>query len=180
MSKCHFLCMRKGNATSPLAHPERWTTVIDVIRNAIGTVAALAAALLLTGGAQEAFRRLMPGLSDLLVVGLDVGTYVGFLAYAATFFLVGLFLRGWLRSRFPLIWLLLPVVGLWLLVHADIWFALRCHSAYSATCIMSYSLLIVPLVAGVSGFRLRPHSTSRIGQTDVSSAYNGRGSDKVP
>jgi hypothetical protein len=140
---------------------------MDVIRNAIGTVAAFAVALLLTGGAQEAFRRLLPGLSDLLYVGVDVGTYVGFLAYAAAFFLVGLFLRGWLRSRFRLMWLLLPVVGLWLWMHAGFWFMLKCNSAYLATCVMSYSLLVVPLVACVSGYGLRPHLTGRFRQPVV-------------
>lgn len=137
---------------------------MDVFRNAIGTVAALALALLLTGGAQEAFRRLLPGLSDLLYFGVDVGTYVGFLAYAAAFFLVGLFLRGWLRSRFRLMWLLLPVVGLWLWMHAGFWFMLKCNSGYLAICIMSYSLLVVPLVAGVSGYGLRPKLTGRFRQ----------------
>jgi hypothetical protein len=140
---------------------------MDVIRNAIGTVAALAGALLLTGGAQEAFRRLLPGLSDLRYFSVDVGTYVGFLAYAAAFFLVGLFLRGWLRSRFRLMWLLLPVVGLWLWMHAGFWFTLKCNSGYLATCIMRYSLLVVPLVAGVSGYGLRPHLTGRFRQTVV-------------
>lgn len=141
--------------------------MIDVIRNTIGTVAAFAAALLLTGGAQEAFRRLLPSVSDGLIFGVDVGTYVGFLAFALAFFLMGLFLRGWLRSRFPLIWLLLPVVGLWLWMHAGIWFMLKCNSAYVATCIMSYSLLIVPLVSGVSGYSLRPYLDIRYRRTVV-------------
>ena len=141
--------------------------MIDVIRNAIGTAVALAGALLLTGGVQEAFRRLLPGVSDLLFLGVDIGTYVGFFAYAAAFFMVGLFLRGWLRSRFPLVWVLLPVVGLWLWMHAGIWFMLKCNSAYLATCIMSYSLLIVPMAAGVVGYGLRSHLANRFRQTVV-------------
>lgn len=131
----------------------------NVFRNAIGTAAALAGALLLTGGAQEAFRQLWPEVSDLLFFGVDVGTYVGFLAYAAAFFMVGLFLHGWLRSRFPLIWLLLPVIGLWLWVHAGVWFMLKCNSAYLATCVMSYSLVVVPLIAGLSGYSTRSRLT---------------------
>ena len=130
--------------------------MIDTIRNLIGTVAAFAGALLVTGGVQEAFRRLWPEASGRFVFNIDLATYVALLLFAVTFFLVGYFLRGWIRSRFSLMWLLLPVFGLWLLMRGG-WYMLTCNPEFLAYCVLNYSLLVVPLAAAVIGYSVRPY-----------------------
>ena len=126
--------------------------MINVIRNLVGIVAASAAALLFSGGIQEAFRRLLPAASDRLILGVDIGTYLGFFLLGVSFFLIGLFVRRWIRSRVPLVCLVFPVVGLWLWVQSGFWFMLVCDVEFIAACAMIYSFLLIPLASGVAGY----------------------------
>jgi hypothetical protein len=135
--------------------------MLNVFRNLIGIIVAIAVAFLVTGGAQEAFRRLAPAASDHLILGVDIGTYIGFVLIGLSFLLVGLFVRRWIRSRVPLLWLILPVVGLWLWMHAGFWFLLTCSSQSVATCVLTYSLLLVPLSSGLVGYRVAPYFLSQ-------------------
>jgi hypothetical protein len=60
-----------------------------------------------------------------------------------------------------LLWLILAVVGVWLWMHAGCWFLLTCSSQSVATCVLTYSLLLVPLSSGLVGYRVAPYFVSQ-------------------
>ena len=81
----------------------------QVVRNALTAIAALASASIIAAALQRAFSLLWPALGARLVGVTDVGTYVGYASLAVSFFICGFIVPRWIRARFPLAWLQLPI-----------------------------------------------------------------------
>jgi len=112
----------------------------QVVRNALTAIAALAAALLIGAALQRAFSLLWPELAS-RVVGV-----------AVSFFLCGFIVPRWIRSRFALAWLQLPIAGVYAVAIIRAPRILDCLPRWWSECWLIHSLFIVPLVACAGGY----------------------------
>ena len=124
----------------------------QVARNALTAIAALASALIIGAALQRAFLLLWPALASRVVGVTDVGIYVGYASAALSFFVCGLIVPRWIRSRFPLAWLLLPIAGLYAVAIIRTPRILTCLPRWWSGCWLIHSLFIVPLVACACGY----------------------------
>jgi hypothetical protein len=122
------------------------------VRNALTALAALAAALIVGAALQRAFSLLWPALATRVVGVTDVGTYVGYASVAASFFICGFIAPRWIRSRFPLAWLQLPIAGVYAAAIIHTPRILDCLPRWWSGCWLIHSLFIVPLVACACGY----------------------------
>jgi hypothetical protein len=130
--------------------------VRQVVRNAVTAIAALAAALIIGAALQRAFSLLWPALAARVVGVTDVGTYVGYASVAVSFFTCGFIVPRWLRSRFPLAWLELPIAGVYAAAIIHTPRILDCLPRGWSGCWLIHSLFIVPLVACACGYFALP------------------------
>ena len=126
------------------------------MRNAVTAIAALAAALIIGAALQRAFSLLWPALAARVVGVTDVGTYVGYASVAVSFFTCGFIVPRWLRSRFPLAWLELPIAGVYAAAIIHTPRILDCLPRGWSGCWLIHSLFIVPLVACACGYFALP------------------------
>jgi hypothetical protein len=126
--------------------------VRQVVRNALTAIAALALALIVGAALQKAFSLLWPALATRVVGVADVGTYVGYASVAVCFFICGFIAPRWIRSRFPLAWLLLPIAVVYVAAIMRTPRILECLPRGWSGCWLIHSLFIVPLVACACGY----------------------------
>jgi hypothetical protein len=126
--------------------------VRQVVRNALTAIAALASALIVGATLQKAFSLLWPALATRVVGVADVGTYVGYASVAVCFFICGFIAPRWIRSRFPLAWLLLPIAVVYAAAIIRTPRILECLPRWWSGCWLIHSLFIVPLVACACGY----------------------------
>jgi len=124
----------------------------QVVRNALTAIAALAAAVIIGAALQRAFSLLSPALASRVVGVTDVGTYIGYASVAVSFFVCGFMVPRWIRSHFPLAWLLLPIVGVYGAAIIRAPRILDCLPRWWSGCWLIHSLFIVPLVACACGY----------------------------
>ena len=124
----------------------------QVMRNALTAIAALALALIVGAALQKAFSLLWPALATRVVGVADVGTYVGYASVAVCFFICGFITPRWIRSRFPLAWLLLPIAVVYAAAIIRAPRILECLPRGWSGCWLIHSLFIVPLVACACGY----------------------------
>jgi hypothetical protein len=124
----------------------------QVLRNALTAIAALASALIIGVALHRAFSVLWPALATRVVGVTDVGTYVGYASVAVSFFVCGFIVPRWIRSRFPLAWLLLPIACVYAAVIIRTPRILDCFPRWWSGCWLIHSLFIVPLVACACGY----------------------------
>jgi len=126
--------------------------VRQVVRNALTAIAALALASIIAAALQRAFCLLWPALAARVVGVTDVGTYVGYASVAVSFFSCGFIVPRWIRSRFPLAWLQLPIAGVYAVAIIRTPRILDCLPRGWSGCWLIHSLFIVPLVACACGY----------------------------
>jgi len=124
----------------------------QVVRNALTAIAALAAAVIIGAALQRAFSLLSPALASRVVGVTDVGTYIGYASVAVSFFVCGFMVPRWIRSHFPLAWLLLPIAGVYGAAIIRAPRILDCLPRWWSGCWLIHSLFIVPLVACACGY----------------------------
>ena len=124
----------------------------QVVRNALTASAALALALIVGAALQKAFPLLWPALATRVVGVTDIGTYVGYASVAVSFFICGFIFPRWIRSRFPLAWLLLPIAGVYAAAIIRAPRILDCLPRWWSGCWLIHSLFIVPVVACACGY----------------------------
>ena len=124
----------------------------QVVRNALTAIAALAAAVIIGAALQRAFCLLWPALAARVVGVTDVGTYVGYASVAVSFFVCGFIVPRWIKSRFPLAWLQLPIAGVYAVAIIRTPRILDCLPRGWSGCWLIHSLFIVPLVACACGY----------------------------
>ena len=124
----------------------------QVVRNALTAIAALASALIVGAALQRAFSLVWPGLASRVVGVTDVGTYIGYASVAVSFFSCGFIVPRWIRSRFPLAWLLLPIAVVYAAAIIRTPRILECLPRWWSGCWLIHSLFIVPLVACACGY----------------------------
>ena len=124
----------------------------QVVRNALTTLAALAAALIIGAAFARAFSLLWPALASRVVGATDVGTCIGYASLAVSFFVCGLVVPRWIRSRFALAWLELPIAGVYAVAIIRAPRILDCLPRWWSECWLIHSLFIVPLVACAGGY----------------------------
>ena len=124
----------------------------QVVRNALTAIAALASALIVGAALQKAFSLLWPALATRVVGVADAGTYVGYASVAVCFFICGFIAPRWIRSRFPLAWLLLPIAVVYAAAIIRTPRILECLPRWWSGCWLIHSLFIVPLLACACGY----------------------------
>jgi len=124
----------------------------QVVRNALTAIAALAAAVIIGAALQRAFSLLSPALASRVVGVTDVGTYIGYASVTVSFFVCGFMVPRWIRSHFPLAWLLLPIAGVYGAAIIRAPRILDCLPRWWSGCWLIHSLFIVPLVACACGY----------------------------
>jgi hypothetical protein len=124
----------------------------QVLRNALTAIAALASALIIGVALHTAFSLLWPALATRVVGVTDVGTYIGYASVAVSFFVCGFIAPRWIRSRFPLAWLQLPIAGVYAAAIIRTPRILDCFPRGWSGCWLIHSLFIVPLVACACGY----------------------------
>ena len=124
----------------------------QVVRNALTAIAALASALIIGAALQRAFSLVWPALASRVVGVTDVGTYIGYASVAVSFFVCGFMVPRWIRSHFPLAWLLLPIAGVYGAAIIRAPRILDCLPRWWSGCWLIHSLFIVPLVACACGY----------------------------
>jgi hypothetical protein len=122
------------------------------VRNALTAIAALASALIVGAALQKAFSLLLPALATRVVGVADLGTYVGYASVAVCFVVCGFIAPRWIRSRFPLAWLLLPIAVVYAAAIIRTPRILECLPRWWSGCWLIHSLFIVPLVACACGY----------------------------
>ena len=115
----------------------------QVVRNASTAIAALASALIVGAALQKAFSLLWPALATRVV---------GYASVAVCFFICGFIAPRWIRSRFPLAWLLLPIAVVYAAAIIRTPRILECLPRWWSGCWLIHSLFIVPLVACACGY----------------------------
>ena len=124
----------------------------QVVRNALTAIAALASALIIGAAPQRAFSLVWPALAGRVVGVTDVGTYIGYASVAVSFFVCGFIVPRWIKSRFPLAWLQLPIAGVYAVAIIRTPRILDCLPRGWSGCWLIHSLFIVPLVACACGY----------------------------
>jgi len=124
----------------------------QVVRNALTAIAGLASALIIGAALHRAFLLLWPALASRGVGVTDLGTYVGYASAAVSFFFSGFIVPRWIRSRFPLAWLQLPIAGVYAVAIIHTPRILDCLPRWWFGCWLIHSLFIVPLVACACGY----------------------------
>ena len=124
----------------------------QVVRNASTAIAALASALIVGAALQKTFSLLWPALATRVVGVADVGTCLGYASVAVCFFICGFIAPRWIRSRFPLAWLLLPIAVVYAAAIIRTPRILDCLPRWWSGCWLIHSLFIVPLVACACGY----------------------------
>jgi hypothetical protein len=124
----------------------------QVLRNALTAIAALASALIIGVALHRAFSLLWPALATRVVGIADVGTYIGYASVAVSFFVCGFTVPRWIRSRFSLAWLQLPIAGVYAAAIIRTPRILDCFPRWWSGCWLIHSLFIVPLVACACGY----------------------------
>src|SRR2546426_11204330 len=114
----------------------------QVVRNAFTAIAALTSALIVGAALQRAFLLLWPALASRVVGLTDVGIYAGYASAALSFFICGLIVPRWIRSRFPLAWLQLPIAGVYAVAIISTPRILACLPRWWSGCWLIHSLFI--------------------------------------
>jgi hypothetical protein len=136
--------------------------MINVLRDFVIGVGVLIIALLITALGQGAFDHAAPSLSSRSIGTTDISTYASNAMLACLYFCAGLVVPRWLRSSAPLLWLVLPIVAVYLLGSFGQPGLYRCKAEVVISCWVVLSPFLVSLVAVVLGFlyrsRWRPRS----------------------
>lgn len=124
----------------------------QIVINLAIVAAALAVAIVLGAGAQQAIRLLFPAFSGQRVGDTDMGSYLGIAAMAVAFFTYGYIAPRWLNHQFRLAWLLLPIAILYVAAMIQAPQLFSCNSQFPTFCAVMHSMFIVPLLASALGY----------------------------
>ena len=117
-------------------------------------VAAVGAVFVAAVG-QGAFHYVLPTIYDRIIGSTDIGTYALLAFLGALFLFIGATAPRWLRTPVPLVWMLFPVVAVYLLAILGQPYVYRCNpfnSAYVPDCWMIQSPFVVSAVAVAIGY----------------------------
>jgi hypothetical protein len=128
--------------------------MINACRNFLISTAALIAAFLFAACGQSALLYLAPSLSDRVVGSTNLATYSLIPLLAVAFLLSGFFVPRWLRTAFPLGWLLLPIVCLYSIAVIGQPYAYRCNPLVVAGCWVMLFPFVVSAAAVAVGYLL--------------------------
>jgi hypothetical protein len=129
--------------------------MITFCRNLLIAVGALIGAVLIAGVVQGALDYALPTLSDRVVGSTNISMYALLVALGTMFFLIGGYVPRWLRTRVPLVWMLFPVVGVYLIAIFGQPYAYRCNplnTTYIVSCWVIVSPFVVSAAAVIVGY----------------------------
>ena len=132
--------------------------MITASRNLLVVLSTFVAAMLVAALGQGAFSYLFPAFSGRIVGSTDIATYALLVLLALVCWLIGFLVPRWLRSKWPLLWLLLPIISVYLTAILGQPYAYRCNplnTTYLVSCWMTLSPFIVGVVAVVAGYLFR-------------------------
>ena len=127
--------------------------MITAGRNLFIVLLGFLGAFLLSGLGQLAFSSAMPTFSSRVLWNVDFATYALLALSALAYFGLGFMAPRWLKSSWPLVWLMAPIVVIYCLALAQP-YPYRCNP-FVGTCWMVQSIFVVPALAIVFGFLLR-------------------------
>jgi hypothetical protein len=131
--------------------------MVTFCRNLAIALGTLIGAVVITALAQGAFQYALPTVSGRIVGRTDVATYAALVVLGALYFLVGTCAPRWLRTQVPLLWMLFPVVAVYLLAIVGQPYAYRCNpldTTYVVSCWLTLSPFIVSAATVVAGYML--------------------------
>jgi hypothetical protein len=128
--------------------------MITASRNLLIVLVGFVCAFLVSALGQAAFSLLFPAFSSRVAANVDFATYFVLVLAALAYFLFGFMVPRWLRSSWPLLWLLTPIVLVYLLAIAQP-YPYRCNPFAFAGCWMIQSIFVVPAVAIAMGYLFR-------------------------
>ena len=135
--------------------------MVLAFRNALIAVAVPVCAVLLAAAAQGVVQYAAPGLAARIIGATDVSTYVGDAAIATVFLCAGVWVPDWLRSRVPLLWLLLPIAAAYFAVARMESSPFSCSPLVHDGCWLVLSPFIIGTAAVFTGWLLRSVSRAR-------------------
>ena len=141
--------------------------MVTASRNLTVVLSAFVAAFVVAALGQGAFGAVFPAFSARMVGGTDIATLVLLVLLALLFFCFGFFVQRWLRGAWPLLWLLLPIVCVYLAAIFGQPGAYRCNplsTTYVVTCWLVLSPFLVGAAAVVVGYVAGRRSN--VGRTD--------------
>lgn len=121
-------------------------------RNVLVSSAALIVAVLAAASVQGAFQFALPALSGRTFASTDVSTFVLIIAVGVVFFASGALVPRWLTKSAPLIWLLLPIVVIYLIALIGQPGVYHCNPMSVAGCWVVHAPFFVGAVAVLLGY----------------------------
>jgi hypothetical protein len=126
--------------------------MINRLRDIAIGIGVLVVALLVTALGQGAFDFAAPTLSTRIVGNTDISTYASNAMLGCLFFWAGVVVPRWLSTSVPLLWLLLPIVAVYLIGSVGQPGLYRCKPEIVISCWVVLSPFLVSFVAVVLGF----------------------------
>lgn len=126
--------------------------MIAVFRDFTVGVGTTLVVMLVTALGQGAFDFAAPSLSDQVFGITNVSTYVSVVMLGCLFFCAGVVVPRWLRTWVPLVWLVLPIVAVYLLGFFGQPYVYRCNPISFVSCWVVLSPFLVSFVAVLLGY----------------------------
>lgn len=123
-------------------------------RNLFIALAALLIAVVTAGLAQGGFEALLPGVGQRMIGATDLSTYFVVVALGLVFFCVGYIVPRWLKTSMPLLWLAVPLVGLYLCALLAFPAVYSCIPGRITGCWVVHLPFLVSACALIAGFFL--------------------------
>jgi len=155
----HFI-MHARRASKGSARPlncDVRRTMITFGRNLLIALGAPLVVVLMSGVVQGAFDYALPTVSEHTIGSTNISTYALLVVLGTLFFLVGAHVPRWLRTEVALVWMLFPVVAVYLLAIFGQPYVYRCNplnATYIVSCWVTLSPFVVSAVAVVMGYAL--------------------------
>jgi hypothetical protein len=129
--------------------------MIEATRNLVIVAATAVLVIVASGVAQGGFEALFPDASRQMFGSTDLSTYFVTVVLGALFVCAGNAVPRWLRTMFPLLWLLLPIIGLWVFAIVRFPGSFSCVPGITTGCWVVHMPFAVAVCAMAAGTTLR-------------------------
>ena len=123
--------------------------MLTLSRNLVVVSLAFVAALLMATLGQRALSYFLPAFTARPVGSTDIGTLGLLVSLAVAFLVVGLLVPRWLRTRRPLLWLLFPLVAVYVVAIVAQPEVYRCNPLNDSS-VASCSVILSPFVVSIA------------------------------
>jgi hypothetical protein len=126
--------------------------MIAILRDVVVGICALVVVFLGAALGQGAVEYGAPSFSDYRFGGTNIGTYALFAILSCLYFLAGVVVPRWLRTSMPLVWLVSPIVAVYVLLLFAAPSPFRCNPIVFFGCWIVLAPFFVSALAVSFGF----------------------------